>query len=154
MPPEVLEFLGRWSELMLALILCLFRFVRLLGSGHQAVAAENLELRLQLAAFKRKRKRPLLTELDRLFWIGFSRVWSGWREAVIFVRPETVVRWQRERVRRFWARLSQRQSGGRGRPAIPSATRQLILPLPRFGSEFYSCSWCWSIADARCCISM
>jgi hypothetical protein len=57
---------------MLAIILCLFRFVRLLGSGHQAVAVENPALRLQLAAFKRKRKRPLLTRLDRLFWAGLS----------------------------------------------------------------------------------
>jgi hypothetical protein len=32
---------------MLAIILYLFRFVRLLGSGHQAVAVENLALRLQ-----------------------------------------------------------------------------------------------------------
>jgi hypothetical protein len=42
---------------MLAIILYLFRFVRLLGSGHQAVAVENLALRLQLAAYKRKRRR-------------------------------------------------------------------------------------------------
>ena len=52
---------------MLAIILCLFRFFRLLGSGHRAVAVENLALRLQLAAFKRKRKRPVPTQLDRLF---------------------------------------------------------------------------------------
>jgi hypothetical protein len=44
---------------MLAIILCLFRFVRLLGSGHQAVAVENLALRLQLAVYKRKRRRPV-----------------------------------------------------------------------------------------------
>jgi len=50
------------------IILCLFRFVRLLGSGHQAVAVENLALRLQLAAFKKKRKRPVLTQWDRLCW--------------------------------------------------------------------------------------
>jgi hypothetical protein len=56
---------------MLVIILCLFRFVRLLGSGHQALAVESLALRLQLAAFKRKRKRPVLTQLDRLFWAGF-----------------------------------------------------------------------------------
>ncbi len=31
---------------MLAIILYVFRFVRLLGSGHQAVAVENLALRL------------------------------------------------------------------------------------------------------------
>jgi len=48
---------------MLAIILCVFRFVRLLGSGHQAIAVENLAPRLQLAAFKRKRKRPMLTLL-------------------------------------------------------------------------------------------
>jgi hypothetical protein len=50
-----------------AIILYLFRFVRLLGSGHQAVAIENLALRRRLIAFKRKRKRPVLTQLDRLF---------------------------------------------------------------------------------------
>jgi hypothetical protein len=46
---------------MPVIILCVFRFVRLLGSGHQAIAIENLGLWLQLAAFKRKRKRPVLT---------------------------------------------------------------------------------------------
>jgi hypothetical protein len=50
---------------MLATILGLFRFVRLLGSGHQAVAIENLALRLQLAAYKRKPKRPVLTQWGR-----------------------------------------------------------------------------------------
>jgi hypothetical protein len=72
---------------MLAIILCVFRFVRLLGSGHQAVAIENLALRLQLAAYKRKRKRPVLTQLDRLFWIGLSQVWSGWRRALLLFSP-------------------------------------------------------------------
>ena len=55
-------------HVMDTIILCLFRFVRLLGSGHQAVAVENLALRLQLAAFKKKRKRPVLTQWDRLCW--------------------------------------------------------------------------------------
>jgi hypothetical protein len=32
-----------------------------------AVAVENLALRLQLAAFKRNRKKPVLTQWDRLF---------------------------------------------------------------------------------------
>jgi len=55
------------------------------------VAVENLALRLQLAAYKRKR-RPVLTHWDRLFWAGLSRVWSGWRYALVFVQPDTVVR--------------------------------------------------------------
>jgi hypothetical protein len=112
---------------MSVIILCVFRFLRLLGSGHQAMAVENLALRLQLAAFKRKRKRPVLTQWDRLFWVGMSRLWSGWRGALVFVQPDTVVRWQRERFRKFWARLSQASRGRRGRPAIGVEIRQLVL---------------------------
>ena len=75
--------------------------VRLLGSEHQAVAVENLALRLQLTAYRRKRRRPVLTQWDRLFWVSLSQVWSRWRHALVFVQPDTVVRWQRERFRRF-----------------------------------------------------
>jgi hypothetical protein len=114
---------------MPVIILCVFRFVRLLGSGHRAIAVENLALRLQLAAFKRKRKRPVLTQWDRLFWVGMSRLWSGWRDALVFVQPDTVVRWQRERFRKFWARLSQPTRGRQGRPAITAEIRQLILRM-------------------------
>jgi hypothetical protein len=49
------------------LVLSLFRFVRLLLSGHVAVAMENAALRVQLVAFQLKRKRPTLTSFDRLF---------------------------------------------------------------------------------------
>jgi hypothetical protein len=55
----------------MAIIFGLFRFIRLLGSGHEAVALENIALRAQLAAFRRKRKRPALTQLDRWFWAAF-----------------------------------------------------------------------------------
>ena len=114
---------------MVAIFLCLFRFVRLLCSGHQAVAIENLALRRQLAAFKRKRKRPVLTELDRLFWVGLSQVWTSWRGALVFVQPDTVVRWQRERFQRFWARLSRSNRDQRGRPCIAAEIHQLILQM-------------------------
>jgi transposase InsO family protein len=114
---------------MLVIILYLFRFVRLLGSGHQAVAVENLALRRQLAAYKRKRRRPVLTQWDRLFWVGLSRVWSSWRDALVFVQPDTVVRWQRERFRRFWAGLSRPKGGRRGRPAVASEIRRLIRQM-------------------------
>ena len=114
---------------MLAIILYMFRLVRLLGSGHQAVAVENLALRLQLAAYKRKRKRPVLTQWDRLFWVGLSQVWRGWQHALIFVQPDTVVRWQRERFRRFWARLSRPKGPRRGRPVVASEIRRLIQQM-------------------------
>ena len=46
---------------MAALVLLLFRLLRLLGSGHEAIAVENAALRLQLMAYQRKRARPKLT---------------------------------------------------------------------------------------------
>jgi hypothetical protein len=64
---------------MAILVLSLLRFVRLLLSGHGAVAMENAALRVQLVAFQRKRKRPTFTSFDRLFWVGLSLLWTGWR---------------------------------------------------------------------------
>jgi len=111
---------------MPSLFLSIFRFVRLLLSGHGAVAMENAALRLQLAAFQRMRKRPALTTFDRLFWVGLSRVWRGWRSPLLYVKPDTVIRWQRERFRRFWAWLSQPQRRRRGRPTTAAEIRRLI----------------------------
>src|SRR3954452_2186512 len=108
------------------LLLLVFRFVRLLLSGHQAVAIENAALRMQIAAFQRKRKRPLLTTLDRIFWVALRSVWSGWRHPLLYVQADTVVRWQRERFRKFWARLSNPQRQRRGRPGTAAELRRLI----------------------------
>src|ERR1700724_1987582 len=109
--------------------LSVFRLVRFLMSGHAAIAMENAALRLQLAAFQRKRKRPVLTSFDRLFWVGLSLVWNGWRAALVYVQPDTVVRWQRERFRKFWARLSRPKGPRRGRPAVASEIRRLIRQM-------------------------
>jgi putative transposase len=114
------------SEYMPALFLSIFRFVRLLLSGHQAIAIENAALRVQLAAFQRERKQPVLTTFDRVFWITLRRLWSGWRRPLLYVQADTVTRWQRERFRRFWARLSKRHGSRRGRPATAVEIRRLI----------------------------
>jgi putative transposase len=106
------------------LILSVFRFVRLLLSGHQAVAIENAALRMQLAAFQRQRKRPLLTNFDRVFWIALRKLWSDWRRPLMYVQADTAVRWQRERFRRFWAQLSK--PCRRGRPGTTIELRRLI----------------------------
>src|SRR4029450_1316010 len=103
-----------------------FRFLRLLLSGHQAVAIENTPLRMQIAAFQRQEKRPLLTTFDRVFWITLRRLWSDWRHPLMYVQSDTVVKWQHERFRRFWARLSKPRRRGRGRPGTATELRRLI----------------------------
>jgi putative transposase len=113
---------------MPAMLLFLFRFVRLLCSGQQSIVIENAALRLQLRAFQRTRKRPVLTTSDRVFWCALAKLWGGWRDALMIVQPETVLRWQRKRFRRFWARLSKPKRP-RGRPCIPTEVRRLILEM-------------------------
>jgi putative transposase len=113
---------------MPAMLLFVFRFVRFLFSGQQSIAIENAALRVQLRAFQRMRKRPVLTTSDRLFWCALAKLWGGWRDALMIVQPETVIRWQRERFRRFWARLSKPKRP-RGRPRLPTEVRRLILKM-------------------------
>jgi hypothetical protein len=57
------------------------------------LAWENLALRQQLAVATRSHKPPRLRSRDRLFWVMLSRLWKGWRSALVIVKPATVVRW-------------------------------------------------------------
>lgn len=141
------RFRREWSDRMPTIILYIFRLLRLVGSGHQAIAIENLALRRQLAAYRRKRKRPLLTQCDRWFWIGLSYVWKNWRDALVFVEPDTVLRWQRDRFRRFWTRLSNSNGRRPGRPSITKDIRRLILQMA-VANPLWRAAHPWRTADA------
>ena len=57
---------------------------------------ESLALRHQIAVLKRSRtRRPCFRFIDRLFWILLSRWWPRWRESLVIVQAETVLRWRR-----------------------------------------------------------
>src|SRR6266581_5591904 len=92
------------------------------------LALENLALRQQLAVWKARQPRPRLTEMDRIFWVFLSRLWTSWRHSLQVVRPETVVGWHRRGFRRYWAWKSRRR---RGRPAIRTELRDLIQRIGR-----------------------
>jgi hypothetical protein len=66
---------------------------------------------------------------DWLLWVGLSRVWAGWKSALVMVEPETVLRWQRDRFRRYWTALSRSNERPRGRPAMAPEVRRLILQM-------------------------
>src|SRR5262245_61925788 len=90
---------------------------------HGELALENLALRQQLAVCKARQPRPRLTEIDRIFWVLLSRLWTSWRHSLLVVRPQTVVGWHRQGFRRYWAWKSRRRFG---RPAISADLRDLI----------------------------
>src|SRR5713226_4237164 len=65
---------------------------------------ENLALRQQLAVFARNGQRPRIVAADRLFWVALRRHWLRWFDVLVFVKPETVVRWHQASFRRYWTR--------------------------------------------------
>jgi transposase InsO family protein len=89
----------------------------------------ELALRQQLATFAEKGRRPRITPVDRGFWVLLSRSWSGWKEILVIVQPETVVQWHRKGFRLYWRSISKR---GPGRPPISSEMQALIR---RFANE-------------------
>jgi hypothetical protein len=114
---------------MITTLLHLLRLVPFLCGGHRPLALENLALRQQLAVYKRTASRPRLHRSDRLFWAWLSRVWTGWRDALVIVAPDTVLRWQRRRFCEHWTTISGRPTAGR--PPISAEISALITRMAR-----------------------
>jgi len=71
---------------------------RTLGSAlktRQALTLENLALRHQLAVLQRSARRPQMRRWDQLLWVLLRQLWADWSNALVLVRPATVVRWHR-----------------------------------------------------------
>jgi putative transposase len=118
---------GHYLSSMITLLLHLLRLLPVLFGGHRQLALENLALRQQLAVYKRMMTRPRLRTTDRLFWLALTRIWAGWRQSLVIVTPDTVLRWQRRRFREYWTKLSGRPTGGR--PAVPAEIKALITRM-------------------------
>jgi putative transposase len=89
---------------------------------------ENLVLRQLLTVLKRKGPRPRIAALDKLFWILARRFWSGWKQALIVVTPDTVVRWHRSGFALYW-RVILRTRRVTGRRRISNEVRDLIFRM-------------------------
>jgi putative transposase len=84
------------------LVSSLFLLIRSLIVSPTALAVENLALRQQLAVLNRKFHRPQLHRRDRFFWVILSQLWKNWREVLIIVKPETVIKWHRQGFKLYW----------------------------------------------------
>src|ERR1700678_2291157 len=106
----------------------MFRFVGLglLFCGRRSLLLENLALRQQLAVLKRRHPRPSLYPFDKLFWVIARRGGSAWKQSLIIVTPETVVRWHRAGFCMYW-RLISRVRRQVGRRPTPKEVRELIF---------------------------
>jgi len=97
------------------LVLGVWAFVRALLVNSAAVSLENIILRHQLAVLQRSVGRPRLRRRDRIFWVGLSRLWPGWRSSLVLVQPATVLAWHRQGFQLYWRWKSKTNPLGRPR---------------------------------------
>jgi putative transposase len=105
---------------------------RLLGGGRRPTNEMDIELLVlmhEVKVLQRQARRPRLHRLDRILLAAASRalprdLWSSF-----VVRPETLLRWHRELIRKKW---TYKRRGRPGRPRIDPEVRDLVL---RFGRE-------------------
>ena len=121
---------------MLELIKLCFGSLASMFRSRAALQAENLALRHQLGVYQRSVKRPKVKPADRILWSLLAKAWTGWKDALVFVKPDTVIRWQRKRFKEYWRKLSS--SGAPGRPPVAEEVKELIRTMssmnPTWGS--------------------
>jgi putative transposase len=110
---------------MLTILLSLFSSARQVFQTRAALQAEILALRHQLLVLQRtiRGHRLRLSRTDRFPWAWLARFWSGWRSALLIVKPETVIAWHRKGFRQYWKWKSRHP---RGRPSVSREVIDLI----------------------------
>src|SRR5208283_1571373 len=92
-----------------------------------SLEAEIVALRHQLNGLRRKStKRLAFSNFDRLIFAGLYRIAPNVLDALVIVKPETVIGWHRAGFRLFW-KWKSRSRGGR--PKVPLEIRQLIRDI-------------------------
>lgn len=113
---------------MLALLTKILLIVRRRLRSQARLRAEILVLRQQVLILSRKRPaRVRLRNLDRLILVWLYRFFPSILNAIVVVKPETVIRWHRRGFRAYWQWKSRRS----GRPRIDREIRALIQRMSR-----------------------
>ena len=68
---------------VISLVLAALAAVRVYFRRRTDTALEVLALRQQVAALKRRRPRPPLSPMDRLFWTVLRQTWARWKDVLV-----------------------------------------------------------------------
>jgi transposase InsO family protein len=84
-----------------------------------------LQKEVEILKRKNHKKRLRIKYSDRVI-LSILNMIGYIKEQIVIVKPETVLKWQRELIKRFW---TFRRSKLRGRPPVSNAIKQLILEM-------------------------
>jgi putative transposase len=117
----------RMTLRLLYLLFCqALRWLALLARSSASKDTELLMLRHEVAVLRRQVTRPRVDWADRAVLAGLGRLLSrpSWHR--LFIRPETLLRWHQDLLRRRWSYPHRR-----GRPAVTAELRALVVRLAR-----------------------
>jgi putative transposase len=66
-----------------------------------------MDLRQQLIILRRQIKRPTYKKSDRILLMLLARAVRAWRQTLLIVQPETLLRWHRQGFHLFWKHKSR-----------------------------------------------
>src|ERR1700692_2366858 len=102
-----------------------FRFRR-----RASLELELVALRHQFAVLRRQRPGRLrIFATDRLLWMWLYRIWPRALNAMVLVKPATVIQWHRKGFRLYWRWRSRSRSVGRPKVSSETETRDLIRQM-------------------------
>jgi putative transposase len=108
---------------MITLLSALVSLISFRVRSRAHLELELIALRHQVSVLRRQHPGRLrLFSTDRRFWIWLYRMWPQVLDAVMLVKPATVVQWHRKGFRLYWRWRSRRP----GRPKMSSEIRDLI----------------------------
>ncbi len=99
-----------------------------LARGKSELVAENALLRHQLIILRRQISRPMCTKKDRILLVLLAMTVRTWRQALLIVQPETLLRWHRQGFRLFWRDKSKAISA---KPKVAAETIALIKEMAK-----------------------
>ena len=73
-----------------------------LSKSKAELMTENALLRQQLIVLNRQLKKPSFTALDRFFLVILASKFANWKQALLILKPDTLLRWHRQGFRLFW----------------------------------------------------
>src|SRR5271170_1193906 len=121
-------------QIVLRLLIDLVALTALGFRQRRASAAEILVLRRQLALYAERGIKPRPVDAATRISLALLSRFFNWQDALVVVRPETMIRWHRAGWKLFW-RLKSRP----GRPPIPQQIQALIRRManenPSWGEE-------------------
>jgi putative transposase len=125
MPMKMLRALKHLLKVLRAMFPDILRFLFLTLRSSMELRAENLFLRKQLAFYAERKIKPRrLNDGARIVFVLLSKFFA-WKDTLVIVKPETLIRWHRKGFRLFW----RWKSKCRGRPRLPMEIQRLIAKM-------------------------